>query len=95
MQIKLAGTHKLHNFLNMHASTTSPAMPTKPSPPTDHRPARREVHLRTKDITEDDLTLLADLDAVAQLQRTTRTEVIANLVKRTLPPQFATQVAAA
>jgi hypothetical protein len=56
---------------------------------------KREVHLRTKDITEDDLTLLADLDAVAQLQRTTRSAVIANLFKRTLPPPFTTQVAAA
>jgi len=66
-----------------------------PSPISHLSSPKREVTLHTKDITEDDLTLLADLDAVAQLQRTTRTEVIANLVKRTLPPQFATQVAAA
>ncbi len=56
---------------------------------------KREVTLRTKDITDDDLTLLKDLDAVAHLQRTTRTAVIADLVKRTLHPRFSTHVAAA
>lgn len=58
-------------------------------------PPKREVTLRTKDITADDLTLLHDLDAVAHLQRTTRTAVIAELIKRTLPPRLATHVAAA
>jgi hypothetical protein len=70
-------------------------MTAKPSPPTDHRPPKREVTLRTTDITADDLTLLKDLDAVAHLKRTTRTQVVADIVRRTLGPKFATQVAAA
>ncbi len=70
-------------------------MNANPTPPTDHRPPKREVHLRTADITADDLTLLKDLDAVAQLKRTTRTQVVADIVQRTLGPKFAPQVAAA
>lgn len=70
-------------------------MTTKPSPPTDHRPPKREVTLRTTDITADDLTLLKDLDAVAQLQRKSRTQVVADIVQRTLGPKFARQVHAA
>jgi hypothetical protein len=70
-------------------------MTANPSPPTDHRPPKREVHLRTTDITADDLTLLKDLDAVAHLKRTTRTQVVADIVQRTLGPKFAPQVAAA
>lgn len=70
-------------------------MTAKPSPPTDHRPPKREVTLRTTDITADDLTLLKDLDAVAHLKRTTRTQVVADIVRRTLGPKFAPQVAAA
>lgn len=70
-------------------------MTAKPSPPTDHRPPKREVALRTADITADDLALLQDLDAVAHLKRTTRTQVIADIVQRTLGPNLAPQVAAA
>jgi len=70
-------------------------MTAKPSPPTDHRPPKREVHLRTTDITADDLTLLKDLDAVAHLKRCSKSDVVADIVKRTLGPKFATQVAAA
>lgn len=70
-------------------------MTANPSPPTDHRPPKREVTLRTTDITADDLTLLKDLDAVAHLKRTTRTQVVADIVQRTLGPKFAPQVAAA
>jgi len=84
----------------MHTAAKSPpAAAARRQPPISTAMAspspKREVHLRTKDITEDDLTLLADLDAVAQLQRTTRSAVIANLFKRTLPPHFPTHVAAA
>ena len=62
---------------------------------TSKSPPKREVALRTADITADDLTLLKDLDAVAQLKRTTRTQVVADIVQRTLGPKFAPQVAAA
>mgnify|MGYP006371158595 CR=1 FL=1 len=70
-------------------------MTDKPTPPTDHRPPQRAVTLRPAAITADDLTLLQDLDAVAHLKRTTRTQVAADIVQRTLGPKFASQVAAA
>jgi hypothetical protein len=63
--------------------------------PTDHRPPKREITLRTQAITADDLVLLKDLDAVAHLKRCTRTQVVADIVQRTLGPKFAPQVAAA
>lgn len=63
-------------------------MPKVPAP-------KREVTLRTTTITADDTALLKDLDAVAHLTRRSRTDVVADIVKRTLGPKFARQVAAA
>ena len=70
-------------------------MTDKPTPPTDHRPPKREVTPPTDALTADDPPLLKDPDAVAHLKRTTRTQVVADIVQRTLGPKFASQVAAA
>lgn len=71
------------------------ATPKLKAPKSPSAPPRREVTLRTATITADDLTLLADLDAVAHLTRRSRTDIVADIVKRTLGPKFTRQVAAA
>lgn len=69
-------------------------MPKK-LPPSDPRPLKREVTVRTTHITADDFALLQDLDAVAHLRRTSRDAVVADIIQRTLGPKFAPHVAAA
>lgn len=58
------------------------------------RPIRREVTLRTAAITADDAVLLQDLDAVARLKRTTRSAIVADIVRQTLGPRFAKHISA-
>ena len=65
------------------------AIPTSPPPP------KREITLRTQSITDDDVVLIKDLDAVAHLKRTTRSQVVADLIKKTLGDGFADQIKAA
>lgn len=55
---------------------------------------RREVVIRTASVTQDDTILLQDLDAVARLRRTTRTAIVADIVKQTLGPKFSKHITA-
>lgn len=59
-------------------------------------PHRREVRLKTSDITADisDTMTLKKLDAVATLKGTTRTAILASLVATALGPRFTKHITA-